>query len=279
MVSIYSYIDYRRFLRDRFAELKKERPGFSHRTFSRLAGVKSSAFLKLVMDRKRNLAREGIESVAKGFGLSLKERRYFELLVGFNQAANNEEKDRYFREILGNKRFVAAKPLDAKQFQLFSHWYYAAILEAVRIEAPGCRDARWLQKTVHPPISIKQIKRAVKDLKRMGLLEERRNGELKRLDPMITTEDEVRSISVANFHVQMSQMAARAVMKERAMDREFSALTVAVSKEDFQTAKTEIQKFRRKLHWILEKNKQGAKSCVAHLNIQLFKITKPEKPT
>jgi uncharacterized protein (TIGR02147 family) len=259
VVSVYSYLDYRRFLQDR------------------LAGVKSSAFLKLVMDKKRNLARDGIESVAKGFGLSAKEKRYFELLVAFNQATTNEEKDRYFREIIGNKKFITAKPLAARQFQLFSHWYYAAVLEAVRIESPGPRNANWLQKMIHPAVSIKQIKRAATDLKRLGLLEERRNGELRRLDPMITTEDEVRSISVANFHVQMSQLAARAVMKEDAADREFSALTVAVSKEDFQKAKSEIQKFRRKLHSILEKNGGGAKDRVAHLNIQLFKITKPEK--
>ena len=275
MVSVYSYIDYRRFLKDRFAELKRERKRFSFRAFSRQSGGKSSAFLKLVMDGKRNLAKSGIEMVVRGFKLSAKERRYFELLVGLNQATNNEEKDRYFREILGNRRFVAAKPLAATQFFLFSHWFYVAVLEAVRIDGPKRRDAKWLQKSIHPTVSIKQVKRAVKDLKGLGLLEEDRNGGLKRLDPMLTTEDEVRSVSVANFHVQMSQMAARAVMKDDARDREFSALTVAVSAEEFQKAKTEIQKFRRKLHSILESKKGSPKTTVAHLNIQLFKLTKP----
>jgi uncharacterized protein (TIGR02147 family) len=91
---------------------------------------------------------------------------------------------------------------------------------------------------------------------------------------MLTTEDEVRSILVANFHAQMSGLAAAAVMRDDAADREFSALTVALSEEDFQQAKSEIQKFRRKLHSILERSPSGVKKVVAHLNIQLFKLTR-----
>ncbi|HKY64545.1 MAG TPA: TIGR02147 family protein [bacterium] len=274
MVSVYSYLNYRDYLRDRFAELKKQRLGFSYRSFNRLAGIKSSAFLKLVMDRKRNLAQGGIESIVKGFGLSVKERRYFELLVAFNQASTNEEKDRYFREIVGDRRFRAAKPLAASQFLLYSHWHCVAILEALRLETSEPRNLRWLQELLHPPVGRKQIKRAVAELKKIGLIRLLRSGELKRLDPMLTTEDEVRSVLVANFHARMSQLAAESVMRDGAADREFSALTVALSEADFRRAKTEIQKFRRKLHSILEQGQVGSKTLVAHLNIQLFKLTR-----
>jgi uncharacterized protein (TIGR02147 family) len=43
-----------------------------------------------VMDGKRNLADEGIEKVAKGFKLSDSERKYFQCLVKFTQAKDNE---------------------------------------------------------------------------------------------------------------------------------------------------------------------------------------------
>lgn len=274
MLSVYDYVDYRCFLKDRFSEHKKAHPAFSFRSFNRRAGIKSSGFLKLVMDGRRNLADEGIRKIAKGFKLSETEENYFETLVRFNQAKTNEEKDRCFQDLSQNKKFLAAKPLTAAQYRLFSHWYYVAILECIRIDAKEPKTAQWLQKIVHPPISIKNIKTAVNELKKLGLLEETRGGTLKRIENMVATEDVVRSVSVANFHVQMCQMAARAVMREDARDREFSALTIVASEKSFQKAKAEIQKFRKKLHSILEQETDGAKTFVSHLNLHLFKLSR-----
>jgi uncharacterized protein (TIGR02147 family) len=94
---------------------------------------------------------------------------------------------------------------------------------------------------------------------------------------MLSTPDEVQSVSVALFHQQMSQLAARAVMKEDAKDREFSALTIAASKKTFQRAKREIQRFRKRLHSILEEDRQEPAEFVAHLNFQMFKVSKSGK--
>jgi uncharacterized protein (TIGR02147 family) len=274
MISVYDYMDYRCFLKDRFFDLKKKKPGFSYRVFNRQAGIKSSGFLKLVIDGKRNLADEGIRKIACGFRMSEAEERYFELLVKFNQVSSLEEKDRYFRELSLNKKFLAAKPLAAGQYRLFSHWYYVAILEAVRIETREIKNLSWLQRVIHPPLSIKHIKKAVRSLMEWGLLQETKSGGLRRLENMITTEDEVKSLSVAKFHVQMCQMAARAVMQDETHDREFSALTIVTSEESFQKAKSEIQKFRKKLHSILEQENNAPKIFVSHLNFHLFKLTK-----
>ena len=278
MVSVYDYIDYRRFLKDSFLDQKAKRPSFSFRSFNRRAGIKSSGFLTLVIDGKRNLAEDGIRMLAKGFELAEPEERYFEILVRFNQAKTHEEKDRYFRELSQNKKFLAAKPLTAAQYRLFSHWYYVAILECIRIETRDAKTLEWLQSIVHPEISIKLIKQAVKELEKLRLLERSANGTLRRLDNMRGTEDEVHSLSVANFHVQMCQMAARAVMKESAQDREFSGLTIVTSEKSFAKAKQEIQKFRKKLHSILEQESDEPKNFVTHLNLQLFKLSRTGEP-
>src|SRR5579885_542919 len=116
MKTIYDYMDYRCFLKERFLAIKTKNPLFSYRSFNRLAGGKSSAFLKLVIDGKRNLADEGIQMVVRGFKLNDHERKYFESLVKFNQSRNHEEKDRYFRHLSQNKHFIAAKPLTAAQY-------------------------------------------------------------------------------------------------------------------------------------------------------------------
>ncbi|MFO1463334.1 MAG: TIGR02147 family protein [bacterium] len=278
MVSVFDFTNYRRFLKQRFAELKKTNSRFSYRSFNRRAGVSSSGFLKLVMDGKRNLAEEGIEKVARGFRLNESEKKYFRALVHFNQAKTNEEKNLCFQELTKHKRFLSAKPLTSAQYRLFSHWYYVAILELVRVGTREKKDLAWIHANIHPPVEWKAVKRAVQELIQLELLEETKGGELQRRETMLTTPDEVQSISVANFHQQMCQMAARSVMQDAAEDREFSALTIATSERTFQKAKQEVQKFRKKLHSILEQEDEAPKSFVTQINLQLFKLSRSVKP-
>lgn len=273
MVSVYDYTDYRCFLKDGFYAMKKKKPSFSYRVFNRQAGIRSSGYLKLVMDGKRNLANDGIRMIARGFKLNEEERQYFENLVRFNQAKEHDEKDRFFRKLAQNKKFIAAKPLTAAQYHLFSHWYYVAILELVRSQTEEIKDAKWLQRRLNPSVVLKDIKKAVKQLKQLKLINEDKNGSFYRLETMLKTEDEVHSLSVANFHVEMCQMAARAVREEPAQDREFSALTIITSEKVFQRAKEEIQEFRKRLHSILEQDTEGPKNLVAQINMQLFKLS------
>lgn len=273
MVSVFDYTDYRCFLRECFHAIKRKKPSFSYRVFNRQAGIKSSGYLKLVMDGKRNLADDGIRMVAKGFKLNEEERQYFETLVKFNQAKVHEEKDRFFRKLTKNKKFLAAKPLTAAQYHLFSHWYYVAILELVRMNATQAKDTKWVQARLKPSVPLKDVKRAVGQLMQLGLLREAKDGNLVRLETMLKTQDEVHSLSVANFHVEMCQMAARAVREDSAKDREFSALTIVTSEEAFHRAKEEIQAFRKRLHSILEQDNEEPKSLVAQINMQLFKLT------
>ena len=60
VVTVFAYSNYREFLRDWFAQLQSS-PGFSFRSFSRIAGFNSPNFVKLVVDGKRNLSIESAE--------------------------------------------------------------------------------------------------------------------------------------------------------------------------------------------------------------------------
>lgn len=272
MVSIYDYTDYRCFLKARFLHLKKLNPLFSYRSFNRLAGLKNSGFLKLVFDGKKNLAENGIRKLARGFKLNEGETKYFRALVRFNQAKTQEEKNHYFQDLRQNKKFLEAKPLTVAQYHLFSRWHYAAILELVRIPFKGIKDERWLQSELNPPVDLREIKKAVQELKQLNLLSVDNKGGLRRQDAMLRTDDDVASFSVYSFHTEMIKLAARAVVKEKFRDRDFSTLTVAISEKGFQRAKREIQKFRKMLHSILEAEDDEPRKIVGQINLQLFKL-------
>ncbi len=274
MQSLYEYTDYRCFLKDRFFSLKEKNPRFSYRSFNRQAGIASSGFLKLVMDGERNLGEEGIQKISKGFKLSEQESEFFSILVRFNQADTHEEKDRHFRMLMRQKPYAQAVALQVAQYNLFSRWYYVAILELVRLDTTEFRDDQWLQRNLHPTVGLRLVHKAVNELQELGLLEKDSKGQWFRKEQMLKTPNEVRSLSLVNFHKEVSQLASRAVAEDSPDKREFSALTIAVSEQGFTRIKKEMQKFRKKLHGLLEEEEKNPREKVCQINLQLFQINK-----
>lgn len=274
MMRIYNYTDYRCFLKDSIAALRAKNARFSYRSFNRVAGLRSSGFLKLVIDGKRNLADDGMKKVAKGLKLKADEGHYFEQLVKFNQAKTLSERDAHLSEMMRSKAVLKATPLAHGQYQLFSHWYYVAILELCRLDPATPKTTDWMTSRLHPAVPRQAVSDALATLVKLGLLSQNDDGQFARTDAMLTTDDEVASVLVTRFHTQMSQMAIRAVKEDAAEDREFSALTVAVSPRGLKLAKQEIQAFRKRLHSLLEQDGGGPQDTVVHMNLQLFKLSR-----
>ncbi len=98
-INIFDYLDYREYLNAMFLFRKKKDLSFSHRMFALKAGFKSSGFLKLVIDGKRNLTEDSIFKIAKAFELRENEYEYFKSLVYFNQSEEIEIKNFYYRKM------------------------------------------------------------------------------------------------------------------------------------------------------------------------------------
>src|SRR5580704_2060470 len=129
--TIFEYDNYRNYIKDFYSESKAERPAFSFRVFSRLAGFQSPSFLKHVMDGKRNLSDESINKFVKAMKLNKEEGLFFKNLVLFNQSTTVNEKQRYSQEILRSKSYRKMYPLKESQLRCLSEWYSIPIRELV----------------------------------------------------------------------------------------------------------------------------------------------------
>ena len=65
---LYTYLDYRQFLRDWFQQKKQDNPRYSHRLFARRAGQRSPSMLLFVMEGKRNLTPKTAAAFAQAMG-------------------------------------------------------------------------------------------------------------------------------------------------------------------------------------------------------------------
>lgn len=273
MKTIYAYSNYREFLKDMVQELKNSQPSFSYRYFAKKAGYTSPNFLKLVIDGKRNLSEESIHKFAEVFKLGRKEKRFFELMVHYNQTGDSHRRQQYYQQLLEFPEYRNTHQLEKEQYEYLSHWYYPAILELAHLSAFQ-ENPQWIEEALQKKISIKEIQSAIESLLRIGLLVRNENGKLKPAHQALTTGEEARSLAAFAYHEQLLDLAKEA-LKQKAEEREFAGMTMAIHADQLKKLKEMIRDFRKKVVNILTQDERKPEpDSVYQLNIQLFSLTK-----
>ena len=270
-ISIYDFLDHRAYLAAYYQAAKRTRPSFSFRMFSKLAGLRSPNFLKLVIDGQRNLGADSVGRFALALGLEGADAEFFADLVAFSQAQTLAEKNRAFERIAASRRFRAARRIDGELFAYLSHWYNPAIRELAARE-DFQEEPRWIAAQLRPKISPSEAAEAMKLLLSLGLLvRDGKSGRVLRGEPTLTTEHEVRSLGAAAFHRQMLERAAQSIETVPRELRDLAALTVCVSAETAATVKQRIHQFREALTELCDADTKG--STVYQLNVQWFPLS------
>lgn len=270
-VDVFQYLDYRAFLRAYYAAEKERRPAFSHRFFSRLAGLRSPNFLKLVMDGERNLGPDTVPKFAHAIGLTGEAAAFFADLVTFTQAESVADKNRAFERISASRRFRGARRIEGDLFKYLSHWYYPAVRELAARE-DFQENPRWIAARLRPKIAPADAQQALSLLLSLGLLvRDEATGRVVRGEPTITTEHEVRSLAVGNFHRQMLERASQSIEIVPPAQRDLAALTVCVSPSTASAVKERIHKFREEITQLCDAD--GSAQVVYQLNVQWFPLS------
>jgi uncharacterized protein (TIGR02147 family) len=245
-VSIYNYFDYREYLRATYDFRKRKQPGFSHRLFSREAGIASPNYLLRVLKGTRCLGSGYVAKFCRALGLSRNEARYFAALVSFNTENNVNKKEKYLRELLALRCRRGIFRIDDKKLRFFSTWYYPVVRElAVVLDSRD--DFNLLARNCVPRITAQQAKNAIGYLLKNGFLKKTAEGRYVRTEPLISSGDEVRSTVLRNYHRQILAQSIEALNTVNPENRDISSLTLSVSRKTYFTIKKEIQEFRKRL--------------------------------
>jgi uncharacterized protein (TIGR02147 family) len=274
-VSVYDFLDYRAYLRAYYEAAKRTRPSFSFRLFSKLAGLRSPNFLKLVIEGERNLGADSITRFAGALGLDAADGEFFADLVAFGQAQTMAEKNRAFERIAASRRFRQARRIDGELFAYLSHWYNPAVRE-LAARSDFREDPRWIAAELRPPISTTEAADALKLLLSLGLLvRDPETGRVARGEPTLTTEHEVSALGAAAFHRQMLERAGQSIELFARDKRDLAALTVCVSPKTAALVKERIHQFREALAEICDSDHDGR--VVYQLNVQWFPLSSTEE--
>ena len=269
MKSIFEYIDYRKYLKDFYADSKSTKKYFSYRYFARKARLNSPILLKMVIDGKRNLSRKTIDKFIAGINLPEKESVYFRTLVLFNQARSAREKHEHYHALRAQFKMVPQHLIEDGQFGYFDKWYFSVLREGL------ChRDFKddWdrVASSVHPRITATEAKEAVAWLLGHNFLKRTKQGTYERSQRAITTRSEVSSSTVRNFNRKMIQLAGQSLDDFPINKRFATGLTIGVSEQASQMLVAEIEAFRDRVVQFVN-SAEGA-DRVYQMNIQLFPV-------
>ncbi len=267
---ILQYTNYRVYLQDFYAYKKATSPAFSLRFFASRTGLMSHAHLKLVMDGKRNITKGTVVKLLQGLGLDEERSAYFENLVFFNQAKTDEEKSFYYANLVKSTPGSRLHKMDSSQFRIFTEWYHSVIREMMELRnfnpAP-----QWISKRLGGLVTEAQVTESLKLLTSLGLAVKTANG-YRQTQNLLTTDDEVNELLVKQYHRQMMDLAKGSMEHLPAEDRDISAVTFAIRREDFPVLKKHLQLMRKEL--LNFSSEKGTGEDVVQVNIQLFPLTR-----
>jgi len=269
-IDVFSYLDYRAFLRDYYLR-GKERGRLSFRSFSKRAGLRSPNYLKLVMDGDRNVTDAMARRFATALGLSHDAASYFCELVRFCQAKTLGERAEHHQKLTGFQRYREIRPLEAAHAAYHATWYLPAVRE-LAARRDFREDPGWIGRTLWPSISFDEAQNALQTLLELGLLVRSADGSVEQGDPLLSTGPEVMSLNVARYHRTMLERASASIEEVPAAERDISSLTLCLGADGIRRLKDRLRAFRRELLEIsaLEKSPQQ----VVQLNLQLFPLSR-----
>jgi uncharacterized protein (TIGR02147 family) len=270
MLSVFDFIDYRKFLAEYYQNKKKTARYFSYRYFSQKLGINSPSFLKHVIDGQRNLTPQMTERFAKALGLSPREKKFFYNLVLFNQATTSVEKQEYYAVLRSMISGVKEAVLNSNQNDFYSNWYTPVIRELICLY--DFKDNYDLMASVlKPKIEAAQARAAVNLLLKLNLVEKLENGRYKQTSSAIVADDSVSSTAIRTFTRNMLDQSKTALDTIDKNNRHISGITMGISPEAYELLTTEIEAFKDRVKFIV--NNDNNSSRIYQMNISLFPVS------
>jgi uncharacterized protein (TIGR02147 family) len=268
MESIFTYSDYRRYVKDAVEEKRKRNPQYSYRCAASRMGVSSGALAR-VLNGTRHAGAGLVRKFIIFLGLKKREAEYFSLLAGFESIKDEGRRRACYQKIL-RMRADCHGAVPREQYRFFEQWYHVALFELLRT-GTGARDADALGASLVPPVSGSKIRKALETLKRLGYVRELPGGAVRPAQPFLTTGDTWESVAIHAFQVAVANLGARALDALPKEERDFSTLTMALSREAFGKVREVVKRARMEISAI--ERECASPDRVYQMNFQCFPLS------
>lgn len=272
MHSLFTYLEYRDFLRDWFEDQKQAHPYMSYRYVGNKVGLDAS-FLVKVFSKQLHLAPRSVKPWMEFLKLSKRERAYFEHLYAFSKSKKQLECKMLF-EKLSALRAPNAHILEADKYDFFKEWYHVVLYELIRFYPFG-GDYGKLGAQLEPKISRKKAQESIELLARLGLIERREDGTYAARDASLSAGGKWEPGIVREFQKQNIMLGCDALDTIPKEERDISTVTLSLSRPAFVEARERIAQLRRELLELARNDTDH--DDVYQMNFQVFPVTRTQR--
>ena len=229
--NIQNYHDYLEFLKDWTEYLKDQESGFSLRKIAKEAGI-ASGYLPMCFGRKRKLSLKFYEKIKPFLKLSVKEKRFLDLLRIIAESEIAKERVEALTDLQKLKDYKENHHSELEAHQYLSRWYYVAIRELVNL-SEFKNEPTWIQERLRGRVSQKEISESIKFLLKYEFILKDSAGKFKVAEKQLSCHEGVYKISLGEFHRQMLDIAKNSIDEVSREERILLGHTVALSKDQY----------------------------------------------
>jgi len=274
MPDLFTYLEYRDYLKDAYEERRQSHAYFSYRFIGNKVGMDSS-YLTRLFQKKLHLGDDLVDRMAGIFGLAGDSLEYFRNLVSFNKTRNDVQA-RLFHDQLMRLRGVGYSVVRDDQSEYFSCWIHAAMRSLLDFH-PFDGDYDALGAELTPPVDGDEAKRSVFLLERLGMAKRTESG-YEILDKHLHSGDNWNNEAVKNFQKTTMELATRSLDAVHPSQRDISTMTMNIDAETLGDLKIMVREFQENVAKLVESAPKSDR--VYHLNVQLFPLSRlPEEGT
>ncbi len=273
-----TYTDFRQFLNDVYLHRRKtESTGlrqYSYSAFSAAADIKSPNYLKLIIEGRRNLSDDMIQRFAKALRLHKSEAEEFRALVHYGQATEPIQRNHYLKELadLRARRAFASGEINQEAWDKVPGWI-GWVLYAMSEQYGVSFDPDELYRLVRAKTSPEDIRGELKRLMDHGDLKTE-DGQVVKGRDLIESPQELPVEMIRKLQAELIYLGIESLFKDSPKEREFGALTMAMTQQEFEQVRFELRQLRKRIQKDLMVKRQSSKGDrVYQINIQLFPVT------
>lgn len=273
--SVYSYLDYRAFLKDWLEARKRLDDAYSYAAFARDGGC-SKAALANVLGRSRTPRPNTLDAFAQAMELEPVERNYLGLLVELSTARDLEARRDVMDRILASERYRqlrrAESDDDADVLRYLESWYVPVVWELAGADSFQA-DPDWVASVCSPRITRDQADDALRTLFELGFLRHDAAGHIERTSLRFETDAEAFQCAAAHYHGEALPELMRAIPEMCPQERQLQAATLMVPTDLVPALRERVHAFVRELATQADDPSQGGDRRVYQLAVQLLPVS------
>lgn len=274
------YTDYREFLRD-YYEFKKKtessvlRP-YTYSVFSASADIRSPNYLKLVIEGQRNLSHQMAVKFARAMKLNRHQADEFCLLVSYGQETEPQKRAQHLR-MLSEFRYksqIKSGEINSKTTDLLPNWLTWVLYHMVDQEGVTFTPEN-IRQLIRTQTNTEEVRKSLERLVDAGLLNRNADdGVVKKGKELVDDPKDVPQALIKKLQTELIYLGMESLFVDSPTDREFGAMTVSLTEDEFNRFKFELRQLRKKWAKDIATNRANSKGeRVYQMNVQLFPIT------